>query len=192
MKVQKEGKKKDLKKRCILQKIVSGGQTGADIAALRAAKKLGLETGGYSTFGFVTTLGRDPELGSVYGLQEMPKARSLARAYISRSIKNAQESDATLAFRFSSSVGTDKTIGYCRIGRWCVSTEEVATETSYRPVLVISSLEEEEFERNRKRLREFVRVNSVKVLNVAGHRASDSYPHIEEQVEDFLIRALGR
>lgn len=50
-------------------KIISGGQIGADIAALRAAKEHGLETGGWATSRFMTRYGPLPSMGDVYGLK---------------------------------------------------------------------------------------------------------------------------
>jgi len=54
--------------------VISGGQTGADQAALRAAKACGLETGGWIPKMFVTEEGYRPELGTTYGLQETEEA----------------------------------------------------------------------------------------------------------------------
>jgi len=52
--------------------IISGGQTGSDQGALRAARSRGIPTGGYAPRGFRTEAGPTPELGTVYGLVEMP------------------------------------------------------------------------------------------------------------------------
>lgn len=38
--------------------------------------------------------------------------------YIARSKANVDNSDATIAFCVQPSAGTEKTIGYCRTGRW--------------------------------------------------------------------------
>jgi Circularly permutated YpsA SLOG family len=38
----------------LLKKIISGGQTGADQAGLRTAKRLGIETGGWMPQGWRT------------------------------------------------------------------------------------------------------------------------------------------
>ena len=85
-----------------LEKIISGGQTGADIAGLKAAAALGYQTGGTS----------HRQVG--YGLTVMKGRGVLVR----RSKKNVDDSDATVAFRTKSSPGTDKTIGYCATGVW--------------------------------------------------------------------------
>jgi hypothetical protein len=38
----------------MLERVISGGQTGVDQAALRAAQACGLETGGYAPLGWET------------------------------------------------------------------------------------------------------------------------------------------
>lgn len=43
-------------------KIISGGQTGVDICALRAAKRANIETGGWAPFGYITIKGPQKEL----------------------------------------------------------------------------------------------------------------------------------
>ena len=54
-----------------LQKVVSGGQTGADRAGLKAACILGIETGGWAPTGFATANGNDPTLGTKFHLKEL-------------------------------------------------------------------------------------------------------------------------
>src|SRR3989338_2032377 len=119
-----------------LEKIISGGQTGADRAALRAAKALGFATGGMAPPNYRTSAGYDRALATEYGLSQfVGKSVSAAAGYIARSRHNVDAADATLAFRVRSSVGTDKTIGYCQTGEWAVCKEVPAL---YKPVLVIS------------------------------------------------------
>ena len=52
-------------------KIISGGQTGADRAALEVACALNIETGGWAPKEFWTSEGRNPKLGTKYGLREI-------------------------------------------------------------------------------------------------------------------------
>ena len=49
-------------------KIISGRQTGVDIAALRAAKCMGLQTGGWMPMGFRTLDGPHPEYAEEFGM----------------------------------------------------------------------------------------------------------------------------
>ncbi len=74
-------------------KIISGGQTGADIAALITAKKFNLETGGWIPKGFKTLIGPKPEYKDLYGLQEHSHPD-----YPPRTFLNVRTSDATLRF----------------------------------------------------------------------------------------------
>jgi hypothetical protein len=60
--------------RCIL----SGGQTGVDQAALRAARAVGFETGGWAPLGWETEAGPAPWLAD-YGLVECPEPGYPAR-----------------------------------------------------------------------------------------------------------------
>ena len=72
----------------MLEKIISGGQTGADQAALDAAIKLGIPHGGWIPKGRLTEHGPLPDK---YDLLEMPTA-----SYPERTKKNIRESDGTL------------------------------------------------------------------------------------------------
>lgn len=86
-------------------KIISGGQTGADLAGLWAASFLGLQTGGTAPKGFKTLLGSKPSLAS-FGLVEHESAD-----YQPRTVQNIKDADVTLVFaRQLASPGTKLTI----------------------------------------------------------------------------------
>ena len=51
-------------------KVISGGQTGADIAALIAARELGLETGGFAPTGWLSENGAQEALLRSFGMIE--------------------------------------------------------------------------------------------------------------------------
>jgi hypothetical protein len=51
----------------MLDKTISGGQTGADQAAWRAAKAHAIATGGWMPKGFLTEDGPRPEFAELYG-----------------------------------------------------------------------------------------------------------------------------
>jgi hypothetical protein len=72
-------------------KVISGGQSGVDLAALDAAKELGLETGGWMPKGWLTEDGLRPEYGERYGLREHASG-----GYPPRTRQNVQDADATL------------------------------------------------------------------------------------------------
>ena len=176
-----------------LTKIISGGQTGADRAGLEAAIELGLATGGNATHGFMTTDGPDPTLGTRFGLTEMASRPSLPQMYVMRSKKNVDDADATVAFRFHSSAGTDNTIAYCHSGNWVPlsSLPKRLSRPPHRPVFVVSSLSERDREKMMEEFRKFLIERDVSVLNVAGHRACPKLPRIEEEVKSFLVEALS-
>lgn len=79
----------------MLYKVISGGQIGADQAALRAAQDFGIETGGWVPLGWNTVDGPAPWLAN-YGCKEHTN-----RDYPSRTYANVEDSDCTLAFAFN-------------------------------------------------------------------------------------------
>lgn len=83
----------------MLTKVISGGQTGADQAGLRAAKACGLQTGGMVPRGCLTEEGPCPDLVNVYGCHE-----STSDKYPPRTFDNVKNSNGTvrLAYDFDS------------------------------------------------------------------------------------------
>lgn len=83
----------------MITKIISGGQTGADQAGLRVAYDLGIPTGGWAPKGWITSVGPEPRLGTIYGLQENDR-----KGYTARTYRNVKDSDGTirLAIDFNS------------------------------------------------------------------------------------------
>lgn len=79
----------------MIKKIISGGQTGADIAGVKAAKAFGIETGGTLPKGFTTLEGKRPEYAVLYGMKEHADWR-----YPPRTEQNVSESDGTMRFAF--------------------------------------------------------------------------------------------
>lgn len=181
--------------------MISGGQTGADRAALEAAKALGIQTGGFAPPGFLTSHGKDPSLAA-YGLKEVqhkgtdswrcasPITGSIAAAYVTRTKMNVDLSDATIAFRLHPSVGTDKTIQYCASGTWG-KDRPAGVRTAHRPCLVVASLGDDGWAATVGKIQEFVLTNKIIKLNVAGHReAPPDCPDFEHRVKLLLQEAL--
>jgi hypothetical protein len=94
----------------MLERVISGGQTGADQGGLLAAMAFGIPTGGYAPRGWLTEIGSAPWLAE-FGLiecpepawerpAEMPDWQWNGILYTSRTKRNAKESDATLWFEF--------------------------------------------------------------------------------------------
>jgi len=191
-----------------LTKVISGGQTGADQAGLKAAKSLGIPTGGTAPFQYMTTKGPMKSLlRDTYKLEEGKRGYSMAGSYVGRSIKNIVESDGSLVFRDHCSTGTDRTIGYCVTNKWCSLENGNAYDwlpneddwiTAYweytkgfKPVFVIKDV----FSVKGRRLaceaaRKFIVDNRIKQLNVAGHRAKNDNGKWEKRVYSLLLEIL--
>ncbi len=147
----------------MITKIISGGQTGADQGGLEAGKELGLETGGTAPPRFMTEQGPTYYL-QVFGLVEGEFDRF---TYPKRTLKNVQDSDGTLW------VGRINTPGYKSTYRSCAQT--------MKPTIVNPS---------REAFEDWLRVNFIGILNVAGNRESRN-PGIQESTKQFLLEALG-
>src|SRR3990167_11025227 len=77
----------------MIQRIISGGQTGADQGGLYAGSMLGIETGGWACQGWVTEDGPQRELLRGFGLVECRVA-----GYAARTEANVRLGDGTGIF----------------------------------------------------------------------------------------------
>lgn len=145
--------------------IVSGGQTGADQAGLRAAKQHHLQTGGYAPKDFMTEKGPAPWLGTMFGLVE------IEGGYPERTEMNVIMSDGTVVFG--------------RMSKGSQLTSDVARENR-KPFLW---LDEYQSSSAPQRLRIWVAKFNIRILNVAGNRESKS-PGIGVAVEKWLVEVL--
>lgn len=150
-----------------VERIISGGQTGADRAGLEVGKRRGLQTGGTAPKGFRTEAGPDTTL-SDFGLTESP-----AGNYSVRTVKNVEDADATVVFDLANSTGSRQTVQ--------------AAQAAGKPFLHITNLDDADAVV--AQLQEFLQTNNVRTLNVAGNRASVT-EGIQSQVEGLLDRAL--
>lgn len=91
-----------------LIRVVSGGQTGVDQAALRAARACGIPAGGTAPLGWTTEDGPAPWLAE-FGLVECE-----APGYPARTEANARDSDVTLWLGVANSAGYRATARACR------------------------------------------------------------------------------
>jgi hypothetical protein len=135
----------------MIKKIISGGQTGADRAALDVALKLGIPHGGWIPKGRKTEKGPLPE---IYKLKEMP-----TDSYEARTEKNVQDSDGTLIIaRGKLTGGTD----YTRHMTLKHKKQLLGIDLNLIGHFDAASL-----------AASWIRLQHVKVLNVAGPRASE-------------------
>jgi len=169
-----------------LTTVISGGQTGADLAALSAAQKIGFKTGGRS-------LKRMRE----YDIEEVSAASVLRHGspLVARSIANVEQADGTVAFRTAASPGTDKTIGYCVTGKWVTvdpsRASQLETEKQHKPLLVLrNSYSQTNF--LAQQIADFVYHNKIRVLNVCGHRSDERafFAGYTQAVERIMCVAL--
>ncbi len=107
----------------MLERIVSGGQTGADQAVWLPAKAVGLATGGWMPENFLTKAGFRPVFAELYGAVEMPGGR-----YAERTRANARDSDGTVWLGDPESPGGRTTLRACTgLGKPVYLVNEVLT-----------------------------------------------------------------
>jgi len=144
----------------VLEKIISGGQTGVDRAALDVASDLGLSIGGWAPKGRRAEDGLIPER---YTLKETP-----SREYEQRTEWNVRDSDATLVLTTSKPEGGT------------LNTLELAHKLE-KPVFVVDLLKP----RNLASVQYWLEYGRVKTLNVAGPRES-KVPGIRAMAMEFM------
>ena len=152
----------------MIEKIVSGGQTGADRAALDVALELAIGTGGWIPRGRRAEDGAVPDRYD--GLVE-----TASDQYERRTELNVRDSDATAIFSFGPPAGGS------------ALTARVAGSLG-KPVLTLD-LERDSSGEAIERLQDWLAVTRPRVLNVAGPRASDQ-PGIAEATALILRAAL--
>ena len=150
----------------IIKSIVSGGQTGADRAALDWARQRDVPHRGWCPNG---RRAEDGPIDSCYCLQETP-----ASSYIVRTEWNVRDSDGTVIFTIKPRVsgGSLATIRFAEMhGKpWL----HLSLEASKDPA---------------DQLLEFVEMNGIRALNVAGPRASGA-PGIAAFVKRIMDEAF--
>lgn len=181
----------------MLTKVISGGETGVDHAALRAAKRCSLATGGKIGRNYMTEEGPKPGLKDAYGLEEVgPEFDQLnvPEQHIRRSMMNVDAADGTLIVGVGrrgrlGGWGTYKTLGYCINGRWrnIVNWAARLKRKTYKPVLVLT---EGDLNNNgMHQVQEFIHKYKIKTLNVAGPRQSKMGAPCDK-VEEWLFYML--
>ena len=153
----------------MLNKVISGGQTGIDQAALIIANLNKISTGGFAPYNWMTEMGPQEKLLSEFGLiadKYDPKIYPL------RTLSNIKGSDGTLVFTCGiSSVGTKLTINLCK--------------KNNKPILIIEEVDSTSL----YELYRFIKSNNIKTLNVAGPRLSKMQHKLEEHLY-FINKAF--
>ena len=172
----------------MIEKVISGGQSGADIAGIRAAFRFGIPTGGWAPKGWLVERrgGRGSEPCKNlrdFGLIECPdpggdpwepRWQYEAACYRARTARNAADADATLWFGRGDTRGFEATQREVRRSGnrfWTV------IDPDYDPSKIVMLLTQ----------------FTDRVINVAGNRESKS-PGIGAWVESYLcevFRLLG-
>ena len=148
-----------------VKKIVSGGQTGVDRAALDIAAELGIPAGGWCPRG---RKAEDGPIPARFPLQEAP-----TELYAQRTQWNVRDSDATLIL----------TVGELTGGTALTKT---SADELGRPCLVIDLAHPPD----RQAVLQWLRTHNIRVLNIAGPRES-TQPGIYEQAAAFLRHLLA-
>jgi hypothetical protein len=151
----------------VINKIISGGQTGADRAALDTAIELGVRHGGWVPKGRMTEAGRLPQK---YLMQE-----TASISYTERTEMNVADSDGTLILSYGKLTGGSAfTLDMAAKHRKpCFHIDLEILDVSKAAEVVINWLDARE----------------IKTLNVAGPRASED-PRIYEGTRKILALVL--
>ena len=132
-------------------KIISGGQTGVDRAALDAALKYGIDCGGWCPAGRLDELGRIPDR---YPVRELEHG-----GFTERTLQNVKDSDGTvIIYSGKLSGGTEQTVRFCveqQRPHELIDASKISTEDAARLI------------------DEFVCKHKIHILNVAGPRQSE-------------------
>jgi len=160
-----------------LSRIVSGGQSGADIGAIDAAAFRGLKWGGYIPKGYRT------DCGPLYPEYQPFFTETKSKEYSESTRKNIETSNATLLFVVDG-----------RMGRGSKLTQRLCKELN-KPLFIVPLTWKNEpsypvaSKKAIEDLLNFMREVDPYVLNVAGPRESDDND-MEEVVRAIIYRML--
>lgn len=150
-------------------KIISGGQTGVDRAALDAALKNGIPCGGWCPTGRLDEFGKIPDR---YPLQELQDG-----GFSERTLQNVKDSDGTVViFPGQLHGGTAQTVRFCvelQRPHELIDASKVTTQDAA------------------KQISDFVHKHKIQILNVAGPRQSEwpeGYAYASRALNVFLSR----
>jgi Circularly permutated YpsA SLOG family len=157
----------------VVVKIISGGQTGIDRAALEVGLKYGIECGGWCPDHRADEFGRIPER---YPLQEVER-----RGFNERTRRNVRDSDATVIIYIDRlQGGTDHTLSRCikqRKPHLLIDAAKLSPQEAANAII------------------DFTRTHTIEILNVAGPRQSEwpgGYDYTFRALDIFLTLCSHR
>lgn len=155
----------------MIEKVISGGQTGADIAGLKAARTAGISTGGFIVNGFRTHNGKEPWLGNEFNLVEIESSN-----YAERTRLNVMQSDCTIRFAFD----------FFTPGERCTINAVRRYAKPYRDYSINDLTVE-----NTNDLVDWIKENKWSIINIAGN-SEKRWKGMEEAVYRFLVPVFER
>lgn len=159
-----------------VNKIISGGQTGVDIAALEVAKKLNIETGGWAPPDLQNEAGDIP---SRFNLEPTPTTFSKNAPHLPRSLRtewNVRDGDGTLIILSNENFTDPGT-------HFTLKTAAILSKPTFT-IYLDSKTSVAEFH-------SWISSNLIKTLNVAGP-AESNCTGIEHQAFDILATLLKK
>jgi hypothetical protein len=151
-----------------LIKVISGGQTGVDQAALRAARTCGIKTGGWAPRNWMTLSGPQRDMLQGFGLSEH------SEGYAARTDANVRDSDATIRIASDFKSAGEKLTKLCTLRH---------SKPRCDFLVIGGDINTNEYFQG---LRAFLITHDVRVLNVAGNSEQTS-PGIGSVAEKFLL-----
>ncbi len=160
----------------MIEKVISGGQTGADQAGLRAARTAGIPTGGFMPMGYRTLDGFKPEFESLYNMVAIDTP-----SYAERTRLNVMQSDCTI--RIAGDFDSP--------GEKCTK-REIRRYAKPHIDFHVSQLNTD----NISYLVEWLKTNATdpyafKIINIAGN-SEKTHPGIGDAVYKFLVPVFER
>lgn len=150
----------------MIEKVISGGQIGADIAGVYTAKLFGIPTGGTMPRGFLTLDGPRPEYKLLYNMEE-----HTSPSYPPRTKLNVKNSDGTIRFAFN----------FNSAGEICTKK---AIDALAKPYLDIHLYSPKSDLNRISRCVEWIEKNKIEILNVAGNANKET----AEMTEIYLTK----